>query len=170
MRCPAADLVVELGVALPDGRSVLISGMPDFPTVETAAIATDNFGREDGIGFVLAACLSPSLNLQLNQIEFHWINDRVMALLDVVFGDLAAVVHYHFLRQEIRYVGLLQDRSALVLLIGQNALNGRKGPGIPTPGRWDAFLCEKRCDEGRRLAFKKEPVDAPDDLCFACPR
>ena len=46
-------------------------------------------------------------------------NDSGMTVFNVILGNLA-LVYLHFLGQEIRAEGLLQDGVALVFLVGQN--------------------------------------------------
>ena len=59
-------------------------------------------------------------NLQLDAVVVNRVDDRLVAVLDVVLRNLA-FVHLHSLFKEIDCEGLLKKSSAFVLLILQDA-------------------------------------------------
>lgn len=91
MRCPTLPFAFELPVALPDCAAIFAVGMPDLGTIVTAAIPTDDAGGENAAAAVVEAQPFPPSKLSLHQIKLLQVDDRLMALFDVVLGNLALI-------------------------------------------------------------------------------
>ena len=86
--------------------------------------------------------------LCLHGLEHFRRNDSGMTIFNVILRNLA-LVHLHFLGQEIRAEGLLQDGVALVFLVGQNAFH-RFGPPLWPLGRRRNIAGGKKSRDVRR--------------------
>ena len=121
-------MIEVLVIALPDHRLVFRSGIPDLTAIQRAAFIAKDTSRK-AMRRVIATARFLSLGkLCLYSLEHFPRNDGRMTMLDVVLRHLA-FVYLHFLGQEIRAEGLLQDGVALVFLVGQNAFH-RFGPPL----------------------------------------
>ena len=106
---------------------------------------------------------APADQFLLHQQEDVLRNDRLVVAFHVVLRD-GSVVLDALLRQEIRGVGLLQERVTDVFLIPENLVNGAGVPlGLARTG--ENTVRFKPCsDFVHAQTLKIFPVDAPDDF------
>ena len=157
--------VLKLCIALPDHPAVFAVGVPHLAAVHLAAAAAENPSRKAARAIVLAARLPPALDLFLHHAEHLIGHNSRMAVLDVILRYLA-LVDLHFLGEEVRTEGLLQERVALVFLIGEDAQYSSRLPRFLASGRWDALRLKARLDSVGRLSLQEQPINPAHDLRF----
>ena len=165
MRCAAAVLALELPIALPDHTAVLVGAVPYLGAIVFPAIATDDLCREGTQAVVMPPSGFAYRHLRLHLFPLVRVNDRRVALFHYVLRDLA-LVHLHLLGKEIYRELLLQDRTALVLLVRQDAFNGTALPFDLPARRRDALLRQMLRDPVERLALNEKAVYLSDDGRF----
>lgn len=124
---------------------VFAVGMPDLGTIIAAAIPTDDAGGENAAATVVEAQFFPPGKLSLHQIKLLRVDDRLMALFDVVLGNLALIDLPLFV-QKIHGKALLKKCRALVLFICENGGYCGGTPGSFARGRRDAIRREQFSD------------------------
>lgn len=141
MRGAALFLVAEFAVALPDNPAVFAVGVPDLGAVVAAAVAADQpGGKYPAAAVVEAHALAPS-ELGLDNIELMGLDDGLVAFLDIILLDLALIDLPLFI-EKINRVAFLEQGSAFVFLIRENALHHAGPPLALAGGRWDAVSGE----------------------------
>ena len=85
-----------------------------------------------------------------------------MISLHIVLRDFA-LVDLFLLGEEIHRIALLQERIALVLLVGENAANCPCVPFVFAARRLDAVGSQPGGNAVRRHALQEHTVDAADD-------
>ena len=130
-----AFMPVVLLVATVDDSAVLVCGVPDLGSEETAALPTFYLAGENAHATVPAALLLASCHLRLHHLECSWSDDGGVALLHEVAGNLPGVLHGLF-REKVRREGLLDAGAARVLLVGEDSIDGGGvPPGSPRDGQ-----------------------------------
>ena len=102
MRSLASTAFEVLAIALPDNAAVLVIAVPDLASVFVAALRADELPGKDRHAVTPVVVLEQ----RLHEIEHILLDDGLMAVFDVVFGDLS-VVGPALLGQKVRAVGLL---------------------------------------------------------------
>ena len=94
----------------------------------------------------------PLLDHVLHPVKDLWLDDCLVVVFNKVLRNLAVVYHLFF-RKEVRRVGLLEQGTALVLLILQDALNGALRPFVLSGRGLDAQLSQlfSDCPVGKSL-------------------
>ena len=110
-------MVEMFAVALPDHRLVFCGGIPDLTAVQRTAFVAENTPGEAMRRIIPMIGMFALGKLCLHGFEHFRRNDGGMTVFNVILRNLA-LVHLHFLGQEIRAEGLLQDGVALVFLVG----------------------------------------------------
>jgi len=109
---PALLLPGKLLVALPDGAAVLAVGVPYLGAVKAAAVAADDAGAKNAVAAVAMAQPLPAHELGLHLVKLLWVDDGLVALLNVILRDLA-LVDLHLFLQEIYREPLLVEGAGL---------------------------------------------------------
>lgn len=108
---------------------------------------------------VVLPALAALLHLPLHHLEGVRVNDSLVVVLHIVLRDFA-LIDLLFLRQVIDGVGLLQESTAFVFLVRQDAFDRRGVPLGLASGRQDAVIRELLSDAIVRHALKEHGVDA----------
>lgn len=136
--------------------------MPSLTAIPSATVAALDLCPEYALAAVGSADAFPALDLLLNGVPFRRVDDRLMAVLDIVLRYFA-LVDLPLLRQKVRGKTLLKERRSPVLFVLQDAVHGRGAP-LRLPGRArypvNGQLSRNRPDG---LACHEVPVDPADD-------
>ena len=100
-------------IAAPDDFSIRIIAVPNLAAIEMTAVSAYNSAGKAAISAVLTLQRFPAHELNLNQIKNVRVHNRRMAVLHIILRHFT-FVYLHFLRQEVRAIGLLQKCIALV--------------------------------------------------------
>lgn len=106
---------------------------------------------------------APADQLLLHQKEDVLRNDRLVVAIHIVLRDDAVVPDALF-RQEVRGVGLLQERVTDVFLVLENLVDGAGVPLRLTCAGENAVRLQPSGDLIHAQALQVFPVNAPDDL------
>ena len=158
-----AFLPVILVVAAVNGASVLICGVPNLGSKVAAAFAASDFPRENAHAAVSPAFPCASLHLPLHHLEHGRVDDGGMALFHEVARHLSAVLD-GFLGEEVWREGLLNPRTARVLLVGENSPDGLGVPFLLARDRQDMPCGQFLGNSASRHPLKEKPEDEPHDL------
>jgi len=99
-------------------------------------------------------------DLLLHQVEDLRIDDRLMVALYIVLGNLPLVDH-RLLGKEVGDVVFLKQGIALVLLVGEDARNGRIVPLRLASGGAVSFCGKPCCNTVEAHALEEKSVDVP---------
>src|SRR5699024_4437263 len=139
--------------------------MPDLRAVPLTALSTTYLAGEKVDTAVPAPTLLSTLQFLLNQFKHLRLNDSFVVALHIVLRDLA-LVDLFLLCEEVHRVALLQERIALVFLVGEDAANRSRIPFILAARRLDAVGGQPGGDAVRRHTLQEHTVDAADDDRF----
>ncbi len=124
--------IVVFAVAAPDGGAVLVSRVPCLPAVPSAAVVALDLGTENAGAAVRPAYGFPALDLLLNRFPFIRVNDRLMAVLDILLR--------HFALIDLSLLGQIICRETL---LANHANLDTNAPHLASQGalwrRWGAF-------------------------------
>lgn len=165
VRRGADVFTLELIVALPDGASVFVRGVPGLGSEEPTAVFTDKPCTEHAVAAVLPLKAFSSSHLKLNKLPIFRRDDGFVGMLDVVLRHFTFVWLYLFL-QKIDCERLLKQRRPLILLVGEDALDNRYTPFLLACRGWDTFLGERLGNRERGLALDEHGVNSADYFCL----
>ena len=94
--------------------------MPHLAAIQPAAAAADEFSRKAARAVMRTACLLAPCKFILYHIEHFRLDDGRMAVLDIILRYFP-FVYLHLFCEKVRAESLLQQRVALVFLIGEDA-------------------------------------------------
>lgn len=114
---------------------------------------------------VVLPALAALLHLPLHHLEGVRVDDSLVVVLHIVLRDFA-LIDLLFLRQVIDGVGLLQERTALVFFVRQDAFDRRGIPLGLSSGRQDTVSCKLLGDAVVGLALKEHGIDALNNGCL----
>ena len=104
-------------------------------------------------------------NLQLDAFVVNRVDDRLVAVLDVILRNLTLVDLHPFL-QKIDCEGLLEKGGAFVLLILQDAHYRRRLPFLLAARSGNTGFRQRLGDVGSGFSQKELAVYVPYNLCF----
>ena len=139
--------------------------MPHLAAEGSAAAAADQPIGKQAPGAGVAASALSTLHFQLHQIEYLPADNPRMAVLHKELRRLA-LVDFGGFGKKIHREGLLQQRVALVFLVGQNGFHRAARPPLLSARRGYPLLCQQLRDAGWRLPVQKQAVDLPHGLRF----
>ena len=101
----------------------------------------------------------------LDKVKYLLRDNRRMAVLDIVLGNLS-LIRLLFLLKEIYRERLLQQGVSFVLLICQNGFHRATPPFLLARGRGDSLSRQTSGNAGGRLPVQKHAIDLTNDSCL----
>ena len=164
-RLAAVLAIVVFAVAAPDRGAVLVGRVPCLPAIPSAAVAALDLGTENAGAAVCTAYGFPALDFLLNGLPLVWVNDRLVAVLDIVLRHFA-LIDLPLLSQKVCRKALLKQCRSAILLVLQDAVYRRCAPLRFSGGARDAINGQFPRDRTDRLPSHKVAVDPANDRCL----
>ena len=157
--------IVIFAVAAPDRGPVLVGRVPCLPAVPSAAVAALDLGAENAGAAVRPAYGFPALDFLLNGLPLVRVDDRLVAVLDIVLRHFA-LIDFSLLGQKICRKTLLKQCRPAILLVLQDAVHRGCAP-LRFPGRArDAISGQFPCNRTDGLSGHEVTVDPANDRCL----